>query len=449
MRILRITLLALVAMSVCGADFQAGVAKLNVTPEGPIWLSGYASRKRPSEGVLQEIYVRALALEDPAGFRIVVATADLVGIPRAMADEVCARIAKKYDLDRSRILLNASHTHTGPVVWPNLMTMYGLPPAEVEKLKRYSRRVTDSLVTVIGSALGDLAPAVMAHGEGEVGFAINRRVIGPTGWTGFGVDPKAPVDHSVPVIRITAPGGALRAVLFGYACHNTTLTGQHYKISGDYSGYAQAELEKDGSVALFFALCGGDQNPEPRTRVTNVEAHGKSLAVEVERVMNGELKPIEPPLQAAFQLVDLKFRYHTREQFEQELNDENPSKVRRAQEMLAAYDNRHPVRSIPYPVHAIRFGKALTLLALGGEVVVDYSLRAKREYAGQNLIVAGYSNDVMCYIPSLRILGEGGYEADGSMIYYGMPGPFDDDVEETVFRTVRQVMQRVGVKPTE
>jgi neutral/alkaline ceramidase-like enzyme len=449
MKTIRISLLFFVTVSVFGADFQAGIAKLKITPEGPIWLSGYASRERPSEGVLQELYVRALALEDPAGLRIVVATADLVGIPRAMADEVCARIAKKYDLDRRQILLNASHTHTGPVVWPNLKTMYDLPDVEVEKLKRYSRRVTDSLVTVIGASLDDLTPAVMAHGAGEVGFAINRRVLGPEGWTGFGVTPNAPVDHTVPVIRITAPDGALRAILFGYACHNTTLTGQHYRISGDYSGYAQSELEKDGQVALFFALCGGDQNPEPRTRVTNVEAHGRSLAVEVKRVLNGQLKPIAPPLQAAFQLVDLKFRYHTREQFEQELNDENPSKVRRAKEMLAAYDDRHPVRSIPYPVHAVRFGKALTLLALGGEVVVDYSLRAKREYAGQDLIVAGYSNDVMCYIPSLRVLREGGYEADSSMIYYGMPGPFDDDVEETVFRTVHQVMQRVGVKPTE
>jgi hypothetical protein len=399
--------------------------------------------------VLQEIYVRALALEDPAGFRIVVATADLVGIPRSMADEVCARLAKEHGLDRRQILLNASHTHTGPVVWPNLKTMYDLPPAEVEKLKRYSRHVTDSLVAVIGAALEDLAPAALAHGEGEVGFAINRRVVGPSGWTGFGVDPNAPVDHSVPVMRITAPDGAPRAILFGYACHNTTLTGEHYKISGDYSGYAQSELEKDGQVALFLALCGGDQNPEPRTRVTNVEAHGKSLAVEVERVLNGQLKPVAPPLQAAFQLVDLKFRYHTRAQLEPELNDENPAKVNRAKAMLAAYDDRQPLRGIPYPVHAIRFGKGLTLLALGGEVVVDYSLRAKREYAGQDLIVAGYSNDVMCYIPSLRVLREGGYEADSSMIYYGMPGPFDDDVEETVFRTVHQVLQRVGVKPAE
>ncbi len=444
----RLLLLALLCASLQGADFRAGVARIKITPAGPIWLSGYASREKPSEGVLQDLYLRALAIEDAKGYRVVLVTADLIGIPRSLADEVCARAASEYELERPQILLNASHTHTGPVVWPNLSTMYSLPAGEEKKLRRYGRRVADSMVTVIGAALADLAPARIAYGQGSAGFAANRRVLGSEGtWTGFGVTPEGPVDHSVPVLRVTSPEGAPRAVVFGYACHNTTLTGEHYRISGDYSGIAAAELEKSGGAALFLALCGGDQNPNPRTRVSNAEAHGKSLAAEVERVMRERMKPVRPPLRAAFQLVDLPFQYHTREQFERELSHENPAYVRRAKEMLAAYARRSPIRSVPYPVHAIRLGRGPALLALGGEVVVDYSLRAKREYAGEDLIVAGYSNDVMCYIPSVRILREGGYEADRSMVYYGMPGPFEESVEETIFATIRQVMRRIGVEP--
>jgi hypothetical protein len=436
------------AGTVFGADFQAGTAKLKITPEGPIWLSGYASRDHPSEGVLQDLYIRALALEDPGGSTIVIATADLIGIPRQMSDEVCARLAKQRGLDRKQILLNASHTHTGPVVWPNLSTMYELPPEEVRKLKQYSRRVTEAFVTVIAQALDNMAPAEAAYGQGSTGFAVNRRTLNASRkWTGFGVTAGGVVDHSVPVLRLTGPDGKLRAVVFGYACHNTTLTGHHYRISGDYSGYAALGLEKDGGVALFLALCGGDQNPNPRSELPNVEAHGKSLAAEVARVMDGPMEKVRGPLRSAFQLVDLRFKMHTREQFEKELQHERPANRRRAMEMLAAYDARHPVRSVPYPVQAIRFGPGPVLLALGGEVVVDYSLRAKKEYANQKLIVAGYSNDVMCYIPSVRILREGGYEAEGSMPYYGMPGPFHEDVEQTIFDTIGQVMARVGVKP--
>ncbi|MDD4026301.1 MAG: hypothetical protein PHN85_10325 [Kiritimatiellae bacterium] len=92
---------------------------------------------------------------------------------------------------------------------------------------------------------------------------------------------------------------------------------------------------------------------------------------------------------------------------------------------------------------ALRFGDGLTILFLSGEVVVDYSLRVKREYPANSLLVAGYCNEVQCYIPSLRVLREGGYEANDSMIYYGQPGSFTADVEETVFGAIREVMKAV------
>jgi hypothetical protein len=250
----------------------------------------------------------------------------------------------------------------------------------------------------------------------------------------------------VPVLRISSPDGKLRAVLFGYACHNTTLTGEFYQISGDYAGFAQYELEKahPGATALFLMLCGADQNPQPRSTLPLAEQHGKSLATEVSRVLDSKLTTVRPPVRAAFQMVDLNFAQHSREDFERELEEGNQYRQRRAQAMLKAYDERRPVRRTPYPVQAIRFNSDLTFIALGGEVVVDYALRLKKEFPGENTVVAGYSNDVMCYIPSLRVLKEGGYEANDSMIYYGQPGPFAEDVEETIIKTVHQVMKRVG-----
>jgi len=256
-----------------------------------------------------------------------------------------------------------------------------------------------------------------------------------------------PVDPDVPVLRVASSGGSLLAVLFGYACHNTTLTQEFYELSGDYAGFAQIDLERahPGAAAMFLMLCGGDQNPNPRGKRELAEQHGRTLAEEVDRVLGTELTPVKPPIRAAFQNVELEFAFHTREKFEQELKDTNPARVRRAHAMLEAYDERHPIRQTPYPIQAIRFDSALTILALGGEVVVDYSLRLKREYPGK-LIVAGYSNDVMSYIPSLRVLREGGYEAVDSMIYYGQPGPYADDIEERIVDGVRRVMKAVGVK---
>ena len=443
----RLLLLFLLCGAVAAADFKAGVARVPITPEGPIWLSGYASRTHPSEGVLHELWAKALALEDPQGARVVIVSMDLIGLPRVISDEVAARVQKEYGLDRARLLLNSSHTHTGPVVWPNLSTMYDLSPEQERRLKQYARRVVDELFNVVGAALGDMAPARLSFGQASAGFAVNRRQFRPEE-VKIGVNPDGPVDHGVPVLKVTGTDGAMRAVVFGYACHNTTLTGQHYKLSGDYAGYAQIEVEKayPGATAMFLALCGGDMNPNPRSEQELAVRHGASLAAAVSRALSGKLKPVEPPIRAAFQMVDLNFAHHTRETFEAELSSENRWAVRRAKEMLKAYDERSPVRRVSCPVQAVRFNKDLTLLTLSGEVVIDYALRAKREFPRETLVVAGYSNQVMCYLPSLRILREGGYEADHSMIYYGQPGPFTEEVEETVFDAVRQVMRRVGAE---
>lgn len=439
--------LLLLATAGFAAEYKAGVARVDITPEGPIWMSGYADRKHPSEGILQRLSAKALALEDPRGGRVVTVTTDLIGLPRQVSDEVAARVQKQYGLERSRLVLNSSHTHTGPLVGSNLQTMFALDDDSRRKIDEYTRGLTDHLVTVIGAALGDLAPAQVFYGTGEAHFGINRREQTPKG-VRIGVNPAGPVDPTVPVLKVTTPDGKLRVVLFGYACHNTTLTGQFYQISGDYAGFAQTAVEQDhpGAVAMFLQLCAGDQNPNPRSKLELAEEHGKTLAAEVSRVLGGNMQPVNPPLRSAFIHIELAFQPHTRDTFDTELKDPNPAKVRRAQAMLKAYDSRHPVRTVEYPIQAIRFGKDLTLLALGGEVVVDYCLRVKQEYGG-NLIVAGYSNDVMSYIPTKRILHEGGYEAVDSMIYYGQPGPYADDVEERIFDGIRKVMSRVGVRP--
>jgi hypothetical protein len=325
--------------------------------------------------------------------------------------------------------------------------MFDFPPAERERVRQYARQLTEHLVSVAGVALGRLEPATLAFGRGTASFAVNRREPTPTGFR-IGVNPNGPVDHSVPVLRVGGADGSLRAVLFGYACHNTTMGGDFYEVDGDYAGAAQRffEQEHPGVTALFLTLCAGDQNPNPRGKLEHVTRHGRELADAVTLTLKGDLAPVRPPIRSAHQVVPLEFAPHTREGFEAELKDASVFKQRRARLMLEAYDRGQPVRQLAYPVQAVAFGRDLTLLALGGEVVVDYALRARREFPQANLVVAGYCNDVACYIPSLRVLREGGYEAVDSMIYYAQPGPLAENVEETVFRAVGEVMSRVGAK---
>jgi neutral ceramidase len=354
-------------------------------------------------------------------------------------------VEKEHGLERARLLLNSSHTHTGPVIGSNLRIMYDLDAQNSDAIAAYTKRLTDILVNVVGGALQDLSPASISYGNGSTGFAVNRREFTPNG-VRIGVNPNGPVDHSVPVLRVAKADGSLKAVLFGYACHNTTMTGEHYVLSGDYAGEAQANLEKahPGTTAMFLMLCGADQNPNPRGKVENVQQHGASLAGEVDRVLNGKLATVKGQVRAALQLKDLPLAPHTRDMFEQMQSDKDIYRSRLAKEMLRAYDERRPILTVPYPVQALRLGNNMAIVALGGEVVVDYGLQTKRAYPKRDVIVAGYSNDVMCYIPTARILKEGGYEAVQSMVYYGQPASFAPEAEEIIHASIRAVMKRVG-----
>jgi hypothetical protein len=424
------------------AEHKVGVAKLDITPSEPIYLSGYAARSKPSQGVLQRIYAKALAIEDNRGGRVVIVSTDLIGLPRSISDVVAAQAQKLYGLDRSRVVMNSSHTHTGPMLLNNLNLLFEWKEEDMAVVRRYSEKVTKDMVTVIGAALQDLKPATLSFGNGSATFGANRRSVKgvPAG--------SGPSDNDVPVLRVTSPEGKIRAVLLGYACHNTTLTAEFLDISGDYAGFAQAAIEEQlpGATALFLELCGGDQNPKPRSTLELAQQHGKALAGEVVRVAKTSMAPVRGRVRTAFQIVDLRFAHHTREMYEARLKETNVYRVRHARFVLRSYDEGHPMRSYPYPVQAIAVGRDFALVALGGEVVIDYVLRVKKEYGAKGIIVAGYSNDVMGYIPSLRVLKEGGYEGGDSMIYYGPPGPWADDVEDSIFKAIHNVLNRVGKK---
>lgn len=445
MRTLVVLLLA--AGLLPAAGFRAGVGRVKITPDTPIWLSGYASRNHPSESVLHDIWAKALAVEDAKGSRAVLVTIDLVGLPPSLSNTVAARVSKEYGLERSRLVMNCSHTHTAPVVRPNLLSMYDIDDAQGQLLVDYAKTLENKLVSVVGAALGDLAPAKLSSGHGQAVIGINRRQVTPKGVI-IGVNPEGPTDRDVPVLKVETADGKLKAVLFGYSCHNTTLTGEHYVISGDYAGFAQIGVEKahPGATAMFMQLCGADQNPNPRSKTEYAEQHGKTLANAVEGVLNGAMKPVRGNVRTAFMSIDLAFKPHTREQFVEEAKSKDKFRVRRAQAMLRAYDEGRPMRKVAYPVQAIRFGKDFTLVTLGGEVVVEYALRAKKEFPKENLVVAGYTGDVSSYVPSTAVLKGGGYEPDFSTVFYGYPGPFTDDVEETIFTAIHQVLARVGVK---
>ncbi len=439
MRAAVVALLTVVAAY--GSGFQAGAAKVPITPRTPVWLTGFAARTSPATTVGLDLYARAVALEDPSGYRVVIVTADLLGVTREITSEVAERLQKRTELGRMQVLFNASHTHSGPAVWPRLDLAPFTSPERDAANREYGRFLADQFEAVAMNALGHLEPVTLTFGWAQASFAMNRRAeqlatLRP------GEHFAAPVDSRVPVLRMTRADGRELAVLFGYACHNTVLTSTTNEVSGDYAGYAAHALERDGAVALFITLCAGDQRPMPRGSRELAIQHGEALAESVTAVRG---TAVHGRLRAAYAETRLGFQVHGREVYAAEAASSDFFLARRGRAMLAAMDAGKPVLDTPYPAQAIAIGHDFVLLALGGEVVVDYALRLRDGYPGIPLIVAAYSNDVMGYIPSRRMLDEGGYEAGDAMMYYVQPGWFRADVEDRVMELARRVLSQAGV----
>ena len=397
--------------------WKAGAASVVVTPEKMLFMAGYASRKKPAEGKVQDLFAKALALEDEQGGRFVFVTMDLIGVPQPLRHAVADRALKDFKLPPERLLMNASHTHSGPSMRTSPTTEKDLENPKIKDAVEYTKGLEDKIVHVIGEAISKLEPARLTWNKARCGFAMNRRrdyTLPPDdSFANSAPNPNGPVDHDVPALRVEAADGTLRATLFGYACHNTCLG--FFNYCGDYAGYAQEYLQehRKGFQAMFLMGCAGDQNPYPRrsgvvpgvTDLGLAQMHGRSLANSVEMAITANPRGVVGPIQAAYEEIRLDYAKASR----------------------APHD---------YPVQVVKFGKDLTLVALGSEVVVDYSLRLKKELASATPVwIAGYSNDYTGYMPSLRIQKEGGYEAAAG---------WAEDTEERIVKKVHELHAKLG-----
>jgi hypothetical protein len=431
------------------AEFKAGVAARVITPTEPLWMAGYGNRTKPAEGTQHDLYVKALALEDSAGTVLVLVTSDLIGLPRQISDAVAAEVQRKAGLPRERLMLTASHTHCGPVLNGNLMDMYPIGADQKAAIVRYADRLTGLMVEAVLAALADRQPARLVIGSGTARFAMNRRQVTDKGIIN-GRNPDGPVDHDVPVLAVTGGDGKLLAAAFGYACHNTTL--QYYQWCGDYAGFAQLALraKHPEAEALFWTGCGADANPLPRGKVEQAEQYGKDLATAVDGALAGPMRPVSGTFVARYTAIPLAFDHvPTRAALQAETLDKNHTLGKRATRLLAMLDRGEPIppEYPAYPVQVWRLGGGPMWVALGGEVVVDYGLRLKRELNGSRPVwVTGYANDVMAYIPSERVLKEGGYEGETSMIPYGQPSKWAPGLEAKIVGKVRELAKEVTAK---
>lgn len=426
------------------SPWKIGLGRKVITPETDVWLAGYGTRREP-EGKLHDLWVKVMVLEDAAGRKRILATTDHQGMSKTISERLFRKVKSKFGVERADFMLTFSHTHTGPRLEDDLVDYYPVDSVQTERVLEYTHWMEDRILEAIDEAWHRRQPAYLSKGEGLCTFAVNRREnkeIEVPQMLAQGVPLKGPVDHSVPVLAVKNEHGELVAVLFGYACHPTTLSINYW--SGDYPGFAQLNLEQryPGIQAMFFNTCGGDQNPLPRRTIELCQKYGQMLSDAVVEALDKPLINLPPTLATAFEYVHLPYEeVVTREQLEPIARSERPIQARWASRMIRKLDKGEVFSAFyEYPVQVWKFGEGLQIIGLGGEAVVDYALRFKAAFP--NTWVSGYTHEMAAYIPSRRVWEEGGYEGGPHLDEYGRPAwRWSGEVEDLIAGSVMKLRQ--------
>lgn len=414
--------------------YSVGVAKVDVTPDYPVRLSGFGFRREESNGVLIPIHARAIAISELDGKPLVFIAVDSTGLSEEIVQNVADQLGP-LGVSRDQLVIAATHSHTAPMIQGVLPTLFGMsiPPEHQKHIKRYTEELIDKLVQVAQMSIEAQQPSRLWWGTGHVGFSKNRRD-----------SEKGPIDQGLPVLCVRSESGELKAVIANYACHAVTLS--HNLIGGDWPGFASEWLEKrhPDAIVLMSIGCGADQNPIPGVTGDNVDiarSQGLEIAQEVDRVLNNALRPVAGSIHAATTDLSLPLEPLPTRTYWEERVKLGKYFGYHAQTQLDILDagGKLPT-SVDYKIQSWTFGDSLAMVFLPGEVVVDYAIELRKRIEPTRLWITAYANDCPCYIPSERVLAKGGYEGETSMTYYNKPAKFAAGLEQKILDTTQQIV---------
>ncbi|MDG2384327.1 MAG: neutral/alkaline non-lysosomal ceramidase N-terminal domain-containing protein [Pirellulaceae bacterium] len=416
-----------------------GIAKVDVTPTGPVLLAGYGARTTEHQGIDERLWARALVIGGDSPVAIVVV--DNCGVPASVKQRLVLEL-EETGITADRLVLAATHTHNAPTLtdYATILWKGRTTPEQDHRVRQYTEFLISKSRDAVLEAYGNREPMQLEWTQGRAEFGGNRRKLNNGKWAGFGYQRNSPVDHSLPILAARDLSGKLRAVWANYACHCTTV-GSRNRVGGDWAGYANDGIESSfpDSISLITIGCGADIGPQPTGNLQLAKKHGQSIAKQVKLALAGKTQKLQHAPQVKKLQVKLPLaKARSRAEWEKKLNESTDGFHRQhAQSMLTKLDQSGSLPdSVDYTVSSWTFDDELAILFLGGEVVVDYAVRLNQELDWSRLWITAWANSMPGYIPSRRVLLEGGYEADFSQIYYDQPAPYALQVEDVLVASI-------------
>jgi len=422
-----------------------GAAKLDITPDEPVYLGGYALRKEPARRFHGKLFVRALVFDD-GHRRFAIIMADLIGID---AVDIRRRIAKATGLDPDCILVGDVHNHSAPISRPKPK---GAPADRpTNEHTRWFKHFPKAATQVVKDALAGLQPAKFGTGLGSSRIAMNRRKMAQDavstttfdeneasqsfgkhktrkpvmirefdGVVRLGANPLGSIDDEVGVLRIDTLDDEPLAVLVNYACHGTSLGGRNATVCGDWIGAAMTMLEdRLGATPIYVQGASGNVNTRfvgglegNVDSIERTEALGQEFAREVLRVH------------------DL-IKTQTTESLTIRVAGRNILLPRCYRELYQDFRNT----AVEAPSTVVRIGD-ITWVSFPGEMFHEIGLRVKHASPTATTFLAGYTNGSIGYFPTRAAFAEGGYEPAVSHL--------DPAAEDHYIRQIAELMMELS-----
>jgi hypothetical protein len=436
---------------------KAGFFEKDITPKESVFLDGYDGRTSPSEGVSDPIFLRILALEDYRGEKIVLVTADLMRFPVDLSWRVKTWAENNLGVKSSSVILNASHTHCGPVltmdsVYPKWNVNFG-----------YVDQLESTICEGIKTAIDNLTPAIVKSGVFSSDLGIDRRLPGinkdgKMEW-GWGPYEQGYYDPDMSVLAVYNENGLnLRGLLYNYGCHPTARGGQN--ISADFPGAVSRGLKKnlgEKVYTLFAQGAGGNVKPRIYDPVKKsfktpnqeeLDSFGQKYANQISQFLqSGKMKEI--PLELAttekefnipFDLERVPDEKTLREYSEKDnSNYHNIAYKLWSRQLLEQQRTNKVPKAYPMHLTKISLNSDTKIIGLSSEVVAGVGRMVKDLYPDKNTIFLGYCTFNRLYIPTSKMIEEGGYEGDFSMVYCLSPAPFVKNIDKIISHEVKSL----------
>ncbi len=444
------------------SSLKAGFATAKITPPLGTALSGFGVRDfdpAGAKGVHDDLHARALYLLQGNKEALIMGF-DLLFFSRQESDRFKSAIGNKIGLPPDRILLNTSHTHTGPKVG----NWYYTPSDPL-----YLQELEEQSVAAALAAKRSVCDVSLWAGETRTGVPLSRRKPLADGTVAFAPNPAGPVDDFLPFMLLKSSNGSPVCLLFSVACHPSTVKGDElaYAISADFPGAAGSEIDRNlgKTAALFLQGAGGDAKASVIGRNfdawrggtwEDVAAAGKMIASEIQAACSAGLRKVKPRLETA--LVETYLPLATvpaRDELMAILESPESKaegapihlRVRRmwAEEQLALLDRGYGLRTeVPVLVQGIQLGHGLRIIGVEGELVAELGLLIRDFYENGITFVLGYSNGAQMYIPTSKMIAQGGYEVE-SYWEYRQPAPLAPGLESAIQEALLK-LRKAGIE---